>query len=177
MKPKVSLLPAQGILLAADVMTRAESPEKYPTPAWPFISTTEHVNSAMRHLLAWLSGDLVDEELGTSHLANASCRLLMATAVEHLASATPPVSSDGPPDTVYMNPRWEITPEYEKWVEEQDRKYYGEVPQPTLSDFPPADWDRAALNTKPLWSHHTASGDTTRIDYESALRQSHRDSE
>lgn len=182
-KPKVSLLPAQGVLLAAECMTLNE--EKYPDPVWETMSVYQHVDASLRHLFEFLKGER-DPETGMSHLVHACCRILMAVSrevdaerdhqqgadehLEVLASATPPAASEEP---VYMNPRWEITPEYEKWVEEQDRKFYG-VP---INSIAPLQWEQAARSTKPLWTHNTPSGDTTRIDYEAALRLSTRDSE
>lgn len=38
----------------------------------------EYLDSAMRHLMAHISGELYDQELGTKHLANAAWNLLAA---------------------------------------------------------------------------------------------------
>lgn len=78
MKTQISLLPPKGILAAAEVMTLANTPHKHLDEKWKRMSPTTHVDAALRHLYAWLSGEGCDPELGTSHLANAAVRLLMS---------------------------------------------------------------------------------------------------
>lgn len=223
MKSRPDFLPPKALLLAGDVMAMNET--KHPGNPWKTIPTEEHVAAALRHIYGHLDGER-DPETGMSHLVHACCRVLMAVsrevdaerdhqqaADEHLEvleplrrDEAPPAASDGPPDVVYMNPRWveEVarepwwTPQDQdqQWIDSFDEAHFRPLaPQPDrasfanirpysfypaergIDDFLPIDWDKAALNTKPLWSHHTPSGDTTRIDYEAALRQSHRDSE
>lgn len=123
MKIQPSLLPPKGILLAAGVMTRANTPEKHLDEKWKRMTPTEHVDAALRHLYAWLSGELRDPELDTSHLSNAAVRLLMASEremdsqpvtfwyemVENQEDIGKPLYEAPPPAPVQ--------PEYEAWLD------------------------------------------------------------
>jgi hypothetical protein len=54
-------------------------------PDWQRREPQHHVDAALRHLGAWLSGDARDDGeggTGRSHLAHAATRLLMATWCE-----------------------------------------------------------------------------------------------
>lgn len=95
MKSQITLLPPKGILAAAEVMTLANTPNKHLDEKWRTMTPATHVDAALRHLYAWLSGESRDPELGTSHLANASVRLLMASEREldereRIANTCPP---------------------------------------------------------------------------------------
>lgn len=91
-KPDITLLPPDAILAMADVMTRANTPEKHQDAKWKRMTPEEHIAAALRHTFAWLNGEKVDPELGTSHLANASVRMSMALSLV-LRSATTDTSS------------------------------------------------------------------------------------
>jgi hypothetical protein len=52
--------------------------KKYSDDNWKFVDNHErrYFNAAMRHLLAWKSGEKIDGETGITHLAHAVCCLL-----------------------------------------------------------------------------------------------------
>lgn len=81
MKTKYSLLPLQALRQCAELMTDMEQ-GKHSDPIWLRMSSTEHANAVMRHLVAWLSGEFDDSESGSSHLVHAACRALMAAQQE-----------------------------------------------------------------------------------------------
>lgn len=87
-KPRWSLLPLEAI---NDVIAVLEyGAKKY--GEWNWIKVTNsrerYFNAAMRHLIAWYSGERVDPESGHSHLAHAMCSLLFLAGFE--AGVKPP---------------------------------------------------------------------------------------
>lgn len=54
-----------------------EGAEKYAPGNWRLIPTRDHLNHALMHIFAYLSGDRTDE-----HLSHALCRITFANAVE-----------------------------------------------------------------------------------------------
>lgn len=54
-----------------------EGAEKYAPGNWRLIGTRDHLNHALMHIYAYLSGDRTDE-----HLSHALCRITFANAVE-----------------------------------------------------------------------------------------------
>lgn len=114
MKTQLSLLPARGILACGDVMTKANTPDKHGDEKWKRMTSTEHVDAALRHLYAWLGGEQRDPELETSHLANAATRLLMSVEQELMAKYH--ITDTHPKGYVHLmesplpapaNPEWE----------------------------------------------------------------------
>jgi hypothetical protein len=79
LKIRLTLLPFDALLKAAEVLTRAE--EVHPLGTWQSKPAGYHLDAAMRHIAAHLS-DPVDPQFGLPHLAHASCRVLMALAQE-----------------------------------------------------------------------------------------------
>lgn len=72
---RCDLLPAKAVLEVSAVLCKGV--EKYEPNNWRLISTQEHVNHAMTHILAFLAGDTQDK-----HLQHAACRMLMAVEME-----------------------------------------------------------------------------------------------
>lgn len=143
MKPDMTLLPPGAILAMADVMTRANTPEKHQDAKWKRMTPEEHIAAALRHIFAWLGGEKLDPELGTSHLANGSVRLSMALAREIGHSAT--ASSD----TVAGEPPREAV---EPWWQHQDEHGWKHM---TLDDITPAEWDAASAKfyaSRDIWA-------------------------
>lgn len=52
-------------------------------PTWTQRSADEHVDAALRHMLAWAAGEPVDPTSGRSHLEHAATRTLMAVHQEN----------------------------------------------------------------------------------------------
>lgn len=123
MKSQITLLPPKGILAAAEVMTLANTPNKHLDEKWRTMTPATHVDAALRHLYTWLSGESRDPELGTSHLANASVRLLMASEREldereRIANTCPPWDDRARYTHVKESPLpAPIDPEWEAYVD------------------------------------------------------------
>ena len=66
------LIPIEGMAKMAAVMRQGELAGK-PDDGWRMVPVKEHINHAISHLLAYVAGRHKEP-----HLANASCRVLMA---------------------------------------------------------------------------------------------------
>lgn len=88
-KPKLSLLPAKALIAEARVWEMGE--QKYGRDNWRKLWGDETVDvvldSAMRHMVAMLDGELYDSESGLPHAAHVRCN--MAMLLEFIA-LTPP---------------------------------------------------------------------------------------
>lgn len=71
---RCDLLPQSALLSVAAVLKRGA--EKYGENNWHSISTREHLNHALTHILKFLQGDTAED-----HLDNAACRMLMALEI------------------------------------------------------------------------------------------------
>lgn len=75
-KLRFSLIPPQPL---SDVNKVLEfGAKKYGANNWQKVDNAQerYFNAAMRHLLAWQSGELLDDESGLPHLAHAQCCLM-----------------------------------------------------------------------------------------------------
>ena len=75
-KLRFSLIPPQAL---SDVNKVLEfGAKKYGADNWQKVDNAQerYFNAAMRHLLSWQSGELLDEESGLPHLAHAQCCLM-----------------------------------------------------------------------------------------------------
>lgn len=75
-KLRFSLIPPQPL---SDVNRVLEfGAKKYGANNWQKVDNAQerYFNAAMRHLLAWQSGELLDDESGLPHLAHAQCCLM-----------------------------------------------------------------------------------------------------
>lgn len=80
-KPDMSLLSSIAIVKVADVMTFGK--RKYSANNWRGgISYTRLLAAALRHIFSYLGGESKDPETGKSHLAHASCCLMMLLEFE-----------------------------------------------------------------------------------------------
>jgi hypothetical protein len=80
-KPDMSLLSSIAITRIAEVMTYGK--KKYSANNWRGgIVFSRLVGAALRHIFAWLGGESKDPETGLSHLAHASCCLMMLLEFE-----------------------------------------------------------------------------------------------
>lgn len=68
---RCDLLPPRATLAVAEVLDHGA--RKYGSNNWHSIPVADHINHAMVHLFAFLSGDTQDD-----HLEHGACRLLMA---------------------------------------------------------------------------------------------------
>jgi len=76
-KPKMSLVTPEFILGMAKVLTKGA--EKYGERNWELGNKTSvPYDSAMRHILAWRSGEDIDQESQCDHLFHGAVNLLMA---------------------------------------------------------------------------------------------------
>lgn len=75
-KPRFSLIPLEPLQDVIAVLEFGAS--KYGADNWKHVENPQqrYLDAAMRHIMAWQSGDLVDEESGLPHLAHAQCCLL-----------------------------------------------------------------------------------------------------
>lgn len=75
-KPDMSLLSSVAMLEIAKVMTHGK--KKYSAHNWRNgISYSRLIAAALRHTFAYLGGEDLDPESGISHIAHASCCLMM----------------------------------------------------------------------------------------------------
>lgn len=80
-KPDMSLLSSIALTKIAEVMSFGK--HKYTANNWRGgISYSRLEAAAMRHILAWNGGESLDLESGMSHLAHASCCLMMLLEFE-----------------------------------------------------------------------------------------------
>jgi hypothetical protein len=72
-KPRWSLIPP-GVM-AEYVNVLEYGARKYAPGNWQYVphATTRYYDAMMRHIDAWLHGESVDSETGSSHLAHAMC--------------------------------------------------------------------------------------------------------
>lgn len=80
-KPDMSLLSSIAMVKIAEVMTFGK--RKYSANNWRGgIVYSRLIAAALRHIFAWLGGESKDPETGLSHLAHASCCLMMLMEFE-----------------------------------------------------------------------------------------------
>lgn len=72
---RFDLIDAKALFKEAAVLH--EGAQKYGENNWRLISVEEHLNHALMHIYAWLSGDRSDE-----HLSHIMCRATFAQGVE-----------------------------------------------------------------------------------------------
>lgn len=72
---RMDLVPPLSLLDVAAILSKGA--EKYGVDNWRGIPVEDHINHALVHLFAFLSGDTQD-----NHLGHAACRLLMAKEQE-----------------------------------------------------------------------------------------------
>jgi len=83
-KARWSLLPFKELGQVVDVLDMGA--RKYGEGNWKNVypMRDRYFNAAMRHIMAWWSGEKIDEESGRSHLAHAVCCLLFLMWHENL---------------------------------------------------------------------------------------------
>jgi len=72
-----TLLPWKSLREIVEVLMYGNC--KYPCPSnanWKKVEPDRYKKALMRHVVAWLDGEKVDEETGKSHLAHAGCCIL-----------------------------------------------------------------------------------------------------
>lgn len=80
-KPDMSLLSSIALLKVAQVMTHGK--KKYGANNWRGgLQWTRLLAAVLRHVFAYLGGEDKDPETGLSHLAHASCGLMMLLEFE-----------------------------------------------------------------------------------------------
>lgn len=93
-KPNLALLPASALIMGAAVMQHGA--DKYGAYNWrrEQVAATVYVSAMMRHLLAFVDGQDIDEESGLPHLAHvfAGAGILMdAIACEQAVDDRPDI--------------------------------------------------------------------------------------
>jgi hypothetical protein len=75
-KPDWSLLPMEVIQDIVDVLTFGA--KKYDRDNWKYVphARDRYFAAAMRHLVAYQSGEIIDPESGKPHIAHAQCCLV-----------------------------------------------------------------------------------------------------
>lgn len=72
-KPEYALVPLRSLEEMTKVLTIGR--KKYEKNNWTYVDDAQYryFNAAMRHILAWQSGEKSDSETGLNHLAHAMC--------------------------------------------------------------------------------------------------------
>jgi|SRR3989304_1873851 len=76
LKARLDLVPWQSLESVAHVL--AHGAQKYGVDNWQRVENAEqrYFAAALRHLIAWQSGEKLDPESGKPHLAHAACCVL-----------------------------------------------------------------------------------------------------
>jgi hypothetical protein len=86
-KVRVDLIPVHPLLLTAEVLTFGA--RKYADRNWEKgFDWSRIYGAALRHLLAWWSGEDNDPETGISHLGHALCCVMFLAEYEHTGAGT-----------------------------------------------------------------------------------------
>lgn len=79
---RFDLIPPTALKTVAEVLGEGEA--KYPTidgvPNWHYITTNDHLNHALAHVYAYLSG----ADTGEDDLSHAATRLLLALEIDRI---------------------------------------------------------------------------------------------
>lgn len=80
-KPRFSLLPLDALNSVIAVLEFGA--RKYAPGNWEHVDNADdrYFDAAMRHLLAWRSGEWLDSETGEPHLASVVCCVLFVLAI------------------------------------------------------------------------------------------------
>jgi hypothetical protein len=91
-KPDPTLLPPRALLSVVRVLTKGA--EKYDRDNWQLVpgARTRYLAAALRHVLAYMSGEKIDPELGENHLACAACSLLFLLGFDEGDAPEPPTA-------------------------------------------------------------------------------------
>lgn len=73
-KPDYTLLPWAAVLDVVRVLEFGE--RKYARNNWRLVSKVRYVRAALRHLIAYASGEVLDPESNLPHLAHCACCIL-----------------------------------------------------------------------------------------------------
>jgi hypothetical protein len=75
-KRRLDLIPAEALLAIGDVLTYGA--KKYEPDNWKKIPNARDriYGAALRHILAWRSGEIADNDSGLSHIAHAITNLM-----------------------------------------------------------------------------------------------------
>ncbi|MDR1609171.1 MAG: DUF5664 domain-containing protein [Deltaproteobacteria bacterium] len=81
-KVRVDLVPPKVILALGEVLTYGA--KKYGPDNWQKVDNglRRFYGAALRHLLAWADGEILDPESGLSHLSHALSNLAFMVAIE-----------------------------------------------------------------------------------------------
>lgn len=74
-KPRPSLLPWDAVQATVRVMEGGAA--KYGPRSWQYGESVKYVDAAARHLIAMLSGEMVDPESGELHATHLACNALI----------------------------------------------------------------------------------------------------
>lgn len=86
-KPRVDLLPARPLFAIGEIL--GFGAEKYAAHNWRRgFKWSRMGGAALRHLLAWLDGEDLDQETGKSHLAHLGCDVLFLLEFEMTGTGT-----------------------------------------------------------------------------------------
>jgi len=82
-KPRFSLVPQKALESTIDVLEFGA--KKYGAHNWKMVDEAKqrYSDAAMRHLLAYFSGETIDTESGLPHLSHAQCCLMFLNEIEH----------------------------------------------------------------------------------------------
>lgn len=83
-KPDYSLVPPNALEDVVKILTLGA--QKYDRHNWKLLKGAKqrYFAAAMRHMWAWMRGELTDSESGLSHCAHALCCIMFILELEHL---------------------------------------------------------------------------------------------
>lgn len=77
-KPDYSLVPFEVLDEVVKVLTYGAN--KYDRFNWEFVEDKRYQAAALRHISAYMQGEMLDQESGYEHLAHAICNLMFLMA-------------------------------------------------------------------------------------------------
>ena len=79
-KPRMDLIPPEAMFAMGAVMTYGA--EKYPAGSWRKVEPERYTAALLRHMAAWMAGELRDPESGLPHLWHVLTNAAFLTALE-----------------------------------------------------------------------------------------------
>lgn len=93
-KARIDLVDPEFIVGIAEIL--GYGAEKYEPYSFQKVTNglDKYYAAAMRHLLAWRTGDFEDMETGQNHLLHAACNLMFLLRIQHMEIAGPLMSAE-----------------------------------------------------------------------------------
>lgn len=79
-KNRLELLPFDSILEVGKVLTHGA--EKYEPNNWQKVEVIRYVGALLRHLFAWLLGEIFDKKSGLRHTSHMTCNAMFINHID-----------------------------------------------------------------------------------------------